>query len=105
MKVRVSYRASSALIEHACLLSQNYIANEGNFWDTSTACVRRNLGRAIELARACQLEEGDTLYEAYRLLGTGMTSISLHHHNVILRRVDRTAYPRGSSSTFELGGA
>lgn len=50
---------------------QNYIGNEGNFWDTSTACVRRNLGRAIEMARACNLQDGPTLYEAYRLLGTG----------------------------------
>jgi hypothetical protein len=33
--------------------------------------VRRNLGKAIELARQCQLEDSPTLHEAYRLLGTG----------------------------------
>lgn len=62
---------------------KNYIANEGNFWDTSTACVRRNLGRCIELARSCQLEHGPALYEAYRLLGTGLHTLEdlLAHSN------------------------
>ncbi|KIM22867.1 hypothetical protein M408DRAFT_332726 [Serendipita vermifera MAFF 305830] len=62
---------------------KNYIASEGNFWDTSTACVRRNLGRGIELARACQLQDGPTLFEAYRLLGTGLHTLEdlLAHSN------------------------
>lgn len=64
-------------------LYKNYIATEGQFWDTSAANVRRNLGRAIELARQAQGREGPALFEAYRLLGSGLHTLEdlLAHSN------------------------
>lgn len=52
---------------------KNYIANEHVGIDTSAALIRRVLGRSIELGRRYgQSGRKDDLYEALRLLGTGL---------------------------------
>ncbi len=55
---------------------KNYIANENGHWDTSSALVRRQLVRVIELGRqARQSGDENTLYEAYRLLGSSLHTL------------------------------
>ncbi|CAG8424707.1 unnamed protein product [Penicillium salamii] len=52
---------------------KNYIANEDAGIDTSAALIRRVLGRSIQLGRRYgQSGDKDDLYEALRLLGTGL---------------------------------
>ncbi|KIY50666.1 heterokaryon incompatibility Het-C, partial [Fistulina hepatica ATCC 64428] len=75
---------------------KKYMATEGENWDTSTACIRRNLIKAIELGRNADggRTQGATLWEAYRLLGTGMHTLEdlLAHSNwceLALRKMGR----------------
>lgn len=51
------------------------MANERGGWDTSTAHIRRTLRQCIELGREAQGKEGPTLFEAYRLLGSGLHTL------------------------------
>ena len=62
---------------------QNYMATDGRGWDTSTAHIRRTLLACIEHGRRSGGREGDDLYEAYRLLGTGLHTLEdlLAHSN------------------------
>jgi len=49
---------------------KNYIANENGKWDTSSALLRRELKRCIDVGRRARAQgNSDELYEAYRLLG------------------------------------
>jgi hypothetical protein len=51
---------------------KNYMATEDQGWDTSTAHIRRIFRACIECGRRSGGEEGADLWEAYRLLGTGL---------------------------------
>ncbi|KAJ6541906.1 heterokaryon incompatibility protein Het-C-domain-containing protein [Mycena capillaripes] len=62
---------------------KNYMASENQGWDTSTAHIRRVLTACIEMGRRAQGRDGPELYEAYRLLGTGLHTLEdlLAHSN------------------------
>lgn len=62
---------------------QNYMATENEGWDTSTAFIRRTFEACIGHGRRAQGEEGGDLWEAYRLLGTGLHTLEdlLAHSN------------------------
>ncbi|KAJ7654177.1 heterokaryon incompatibility protein Het-C-domain-containing protein [Mycena rosella] len=62
---------------------KNYMASENQGWDTSTAHIRRVLIQCIEMGRRAQGRDGPELYEAYRLLGTGLHTLEdlLAHSN------------------------
>lgn len=62
---------------------KNYMASEGRGWDTSTAFIRRTFRACIEAGRRAGGREGADLWEAYRLLGTGMHTMEdlLAHSN------------------------
>jgi hypothetical protein len=59
------------------------MASEGQGWDTSTAFIRRTFRACIEAGRRAGGREGAELWEAYRLLGTGMHTMEdlLAHSN------------------------
>ena len=59
------------------------MATENRGWDTSTSFIRRTLLSAIEHGRRSGGEEGPDLFEAYRLLGTGLHTLEdlLAHSN------------------------
>lgn len=68
------------------------MATENQGWDTSTACIRRTFSRCIEAGRRAQGKESAELWEAYRLLGTGLHTMEdlLAHSNwceVALRKL------------------
>ncbi|KAF7307409.1 Het-C-domain-containing protein [Mycena indigotica] len=60
-----------------------YMATENRGWDTSTAHIRRVLVECIEKGRRAGGRDGPDLYEAYRLLGTGLHTLEdlLAHSN------------------------
>ncbi|KAK7686586.1 hypothetical protein QCA50_010186 [Cerrena zonata] len=62
---------------------KNYMATENRGWDTSTAHIRRTLQKCIEHGRRARGQEGADLWEAYRLLGTGLHTLEdlLAHSN------------------------
>ncbi|KAF5374984.1 hypothetical protein D9758_000521 [Tetrapyrgos nigripes] len=62
---------------------KNYMATEDQGWDSSTAHIRRVFRAAIEHGRRSGGEEGPDLWEAYRLLGTGLHTMEdlLAHSN------------------------
>ncbi|EPQ60148.1 Het-C-domain-containing protein [Gloeophyllum trabeum ATCC 11539] len=62
---------------------KNYMATEDGGWDTSTAHIRRVFRACIENGRRAQGRDGPELYEAYRLLGTGLHTLEdlLAHSN------------------------
>ncbi|KAJ3526869.1 hypothetical protein NM688_g8205 [Phlebia brevispora] len=62
---------------------KKYMASEGRGWDTSTAHVRRTFRACIAYGRRSRGEEGADLWEAYRLLGTGLHTMEdlLAHSN------------------------
>ncbi|KAA1471379.1 Het-C-domain-containing protein [Dentipellis sp. KUC8613] len=62
---------------------KNYMASDNQGWDTSTAHIRRTLRACIEHGRRSRGEEGADLWEAYRLLGTGLHTLEdlLAHSN------------------------
>ncbi|KAL5534058.1 hypothetical protein ACEPAG_518 [Sanghuangporus baumii] len=62
---------------------KNYMATEHQGWDTSTAHLRRTFRACIEHGRRAQGREGADLWEAYRLLGTGLHTLEdlLAHSN------------------------
>ncbi|KAG6874423.1 hypothetical protein C0995_015159 [Termitomyces sp. Mi166 len=71
---------------------KNYMATENQGWDTSTAFIRRTLHACIEAGRRAGGQPGAELYEAYRLLGTGLHTLEdlLAHSNwceVALRKL------------------
>lgn len=47
---------------------QNYIATEGESWDTSTAHVRRTLLECIALGRKSGMKENLFQFEAFRYI-------------------------------------
>ena len=51
---------------------KNYMATEDQDWDSSTAHIRRTFRACIEYGRRAGEREGADLWEAYRLLGTGL---------------------------------
>lgn len=59
------------------------MATEDGGWDTSTAHIRRVFRECIERGRRAGGEEGPDLFEAYRLLGTGLHTMEdlLAHSN------------------------
>lgn len=59
------------------------MATENREWDTSTAHIRRTFRECIERGRHAQGQEGAELWEAYRLLGTGLHTMEdlLAHSN------------------------
>lgn len=59
------------------------MATENRGWDTSTAHIRRIFRECIERGRRARGREGDDLWEAYRLLGTGLHTMEdlLAHSN------------------------
>lgn len=54
---------------------QKYMATEGEEWDTSTALIRRVFKECIELGRKSEGKDGADLFEAFRLLGTGLHTL------------------------------
>ncbi|KAG8836076.1 hypothetical protein FRC17_010009 [Serendipita sp. 399] len=64
---------------------KNYIANDGQGWDTSASHVRRSLEKAIQLARQSGGHRSPELYEAYRLMGGALHTLEdlLAHSNWI----------------------
>ncbi|EIM92702.1 Het-C-domain-containing protein [Stereum hirsutum FP-91666 SS1] len=62
---------------------KNYMAAENRGWDTSTAHIRRTFRACIEHGRRAGGREGADLWEAYRLLGTGLHTMEdlLAHSN------------------------
>ncbi|KAF9508911.1 hypothetical protein BS47DRAFT_1349872 [Hydnum rufescens UP504] len=62
---------------------KNYIATEGRSWDTSSALLKRVFRKCIQHGRSAQGEDGPELYEAFRLLGTGLHTLEdfLAHSN------------------------
>ena len=59
------------------------MASENQGWDTSTAHIRRTFQACIEHGRRARGREGADLWEAYRLLGTGLHTMEdlLAHSN------------------------
>jgi hypothetical protein len=59
------------------------MATEGRSWDTSTAHIRRTFEACIYNGRKSKGEESEALWEAYRLLGTGLHTMEdlLAHSN------------------------
>jgi hypothetical protein len=59
------------------------MATEGRQWDTSTAYIRRQLEGCIEHGRRAKGQEGNDLWEAYRLLGGALHTLEdlLAHSN------------------------
>lgn len=59
------------------------MATENQGWDTSTAHIRRVFRGCIDYGRRADGREGPDLYEAYRLLGTGLHTLEdlLAHSN------------------------
>ncbi|EIN14403.1 Het-C-domain-containing protein [Punctularia strigosozonata HHB-11173 SS5] len=71
---------------------KNYMATENRGWDTSTAHIRRTFKQCIERGRRAHGRDGADLWEAYRLLGTGLHTLEdlLAHSNwceIALRRM------------------
>ncbi|CAE6464046.1 unnamed protein product [Rhizoctonia solani] len=62
---------------------KNYIATEGQSWDTSTAHVRRTLEACIQHGRQANGQENADMWEAFRLLGTALHTLEdlLAHSN------------------------
>ncbi|KAI0718880.1 heterokaryon incompatibility protein Het-C-domain-containing protein [Cerioporus squamosus] len=62
---------------------KNYMASENRGWDTSTALIRRTFRACIEHGRRAGGREGADLWEAYRLMGTGLHTMEdlLAHSN------------------------
>ena len=59
------------------------MASENRGWDTSTALIRRVFRGCIDNGRRARGREGDDLWEAYRLMGTGLHTLEdlLAHSN------------------------
>ncbi|RDB28776.1 hypothetical protein Hypma_015984 [Hypsizygus marmoreus] len=71
---------------------KNYMATEDQGWDSSTAFIRRTFRACIEHGRRASGQDGAELWEAYRLLGTGLHTLEdlLAHSNwceVALRKM------------------
>ncbi|KAI5829276.1 Het-C-domain-containing protein [Schizophyllum commune Tattone D] len=62
---------------------KKYMATEGESWDTSTALIRRVFRECIERGRRAEGNDNEDLWEAFRLLGTGMHTLEdlLAHSN------------------------
>ncbi|OJT08483.1 hypothetical protein TRAPUB_666 [Trametes pubescens] len=62
---------------------KKYMATENQGWDTSTALIRRVFRGCIENGRRAKGREGADLWEAYRLMGTGLHTMEdlLAHSN------------------------
>ncbi|CUA69646.1 hypothetical protein RSOLAG22IIIB_04023 [Rhizoctonia solani] len=62
---------------------KNYIATEGQSWDTSSAHVRRTLEACIQHGRQANGQENADMWEAFRLLGTALHTLEdlLAHSN------------------------
>ncbi|KAL0951712.1 hypothetical protein HGRIS_008387 [Hohenbuehelia grisea] len=62
---------------------KKYMATENEGWDTSTALIRRVFRECIEIGRRSGGQNGADLWEAYRLLGTGLHTLEdlLAHSN------------------------
>ncbi|CAE6412941.1 unnamed protein product [Rhizoctonia solani] len=62
---------------------KNYIATEGQSWDTSTAHIRRTLEACIQRGRKANGLENSDMWEAFRLLGTALHTLEdlLAHSN------------------------
>ncbi|KAJ6486163.1 Het-C-domain-containing protein [Mycena vitilis] len=87
-RIPSSCRRSSELHGFASLSSLHAVtqldaASENQGWDTSTAHIRRVLTACIETGRRARSRDGPELYEAYRLLGTGLHTLEdlLAHSN------------------------
>ena len=59
------------------------MATDNQGWDTSTAFIRRTLKSCIDHGRRANGQEGADLWEAYRLMGTGLHTLEdlLAHSN------------------------
>lgn len=66
MKVKFTFALQILLDFYLCDLLQNYIATEGQSWDTSTAHIRRTFRACIDYGRRARGSEGADLWEAYR---------------------------------------
>ncbi|EEB86940.1 hypothetical protein MPER_15932, partial [Moniliophthora perniciosa FA553] len=62
---------------------KKYMATEDEGFDSSTAFIRRTLKACIEYGRRSGGDGGEDLWEAYRLLGTGLHTLEdlLAHSN------------------------
>ena len=90
-----------------------YIASEDMNIDTSAALIRRVLGRSIQLGRRyARSRNNEDLYEALRLLGTGLHCLEDYaaHSNYIelalIEMGERNVFPHvGRDTAIELPGA
>ncbi|KAI0692980.1 heterokaryon incompatibility protein Het-C-domain-containing protein [Cytidiella melzeri] len=71
-----------------------YMATENRGWDTSTAHIRRVFRECIAKGRRAQGKDGQDLFEAYRLLGTGLHTMEdlLAHSNWCELALHRMGY-------------
>ena len=62
---------------------QNYIARDGQSYDTSAKYVKRTLLECIRKARDANLQDNAAMHEAYRLLGGALHTLEdlLAHSN------------------------
>lgn len=70
--MKVAFTKLSPPVTHC---EQNYMATDGQGWDTSTALIRRTLEQCIRHGQAARGQEGHDLFEAYRLLGTALHTL------------------------------
>ncbi|KAJ4002175.1 Het-C-domain-containing protein [Lentinula boryana] len=66
---------------------KNYMATEDQGWDSSTAHIRRTFRACIEHGRRAGGREGSDLWEAYRLLGTGLHTTHSNWCEISLRKM------------------
>lgn len=92
---------------------KSYIASEDMGIDTSAALVRRVLGRSIQLGRRyARSRQDEDLYEALRLLGTGLHCLEDYaaHSNYtelsLIEMGEKNVFPHvGRNTMIELPGA
>lgn len=66
---------------------QNYIATEGESWDTSTAHIRRTLLECIALGRKSGMKENLFQFEAFRYI--------CHQSNFVMMMIDVDMFMTG----------
>ncbi|KAG6813997.1 hypothetical protein H0H92_004490 [Tricholoma furcatifolium] len=71
----LNFVLQSILVNSKSMNVRKYMATEGQGWDTSTAFIRRTFRACIEAGRRAGGQEGADLWEAYRLLGTGLHTV------------------------------
>ncbi|KAG8857979.1 hypothetical protein FRB96_005470 [Tulasnella sp. 330] len=83
---------------------KNYIANEGETWDTTTKFIRRTIHASVERGKeAYQTGDVEATYDAYRILGGALHSLEdfVAHSNFI----ELTLIQQGYQDVFPFVGS